>query len=80
MSNPLEILYTALHAEIGIVVSTEEPEALKAQINYLKKGRPEFAGLSVWRSPTQPESELWVGKSAPGPVETPNDRPIDEEL
>lgn len=58
----IHLLYEALIAEIGIVVSTNDPLKLRNRLYLEKKKDPEFEKLSFFISPTNPTSELWIAK------------------
>lgn len=55
-----EALAAALHAEVGVVVSTNDPHRLRAKLYGLRKSEPEYACLSFTISPTAPDDELWI--------------------
>lgn len=61
--NYLELLYDALHADLGVVVETNDPERLRQKLYTIRKGYPEFECISFWISPFYPDTELWIGKS-----------------
>lgn len=61
--NFLEILYDALNSEHGVVVETNDPEALRQKLYAFRKDKIEFECLSFWISPVQPATDLWIGKS-----------------
>jgi hypothetical protein len=64
MPNLLEILYEAYRSELGIVVSTNDPERLRQKLYAARKKDPDLARLSFRISPTSPESELHIEKKA----------------
>ena len=57
-----ELLYDALASEFGIAVSTDDPATLRVRLYPLRKSEPEFADLSFFISPVNPETELWIVK------------------
>jgi len=61
-TNLLEILYEAYRAELGIVVSTNDPERLRQKLYAERKKDPELACLSFRISPTNPGAELLIIK------------------
>lgn len=56
----LELLYEALRSPLGIVVQSEDPEALRARLYKLRVKDPELACLSFVISPLNPTSDLWI--------------------
>lgn len=59
----LELLYTALHAEVGIKVHVISPsvELFRAKLYAIRKDDPALADLSFWISPINP-NHVWIGK------------------
>lgn len=60
--NLLEILYEAYRADLGIVISTNDPERLRQKLYAERKKDPDLRCLSFRISPTSPESELLILK------------------
>lgn len=63
--NLLELLYTALHEEFGIVVETDDAERLRQRLYPLRKEDESLSVLSFVISPTS-ANQLWIirhGKS-----------------
>lgn len=58
----VELLYSALRSEVGIIVQTNDPERLRQRLYRVRKEDPELADLSFKLSPTAPASELWIIK------------------
>lgn len=59
----LEILYTAVNSEKGVVVKTNDPVRLHGRLNHARKTDPEhFKCLKITSSRTAPENELWIIK------------------
>lgn len=58
----LQHLYAALASEHGIVLHTEDPEALKRKLYPLRKQDPRLEELSICTSPHNPATELWLVK------------------
>ena len=73
ISNLLEHWYAALHAKIGIVISTTHLETTVQQLYQARKaaGDPALAALSLVRSPVNPE-HIWILKRLI-PSEPPNE-------
>ncbi len=62
----LEHLYDALHADIGIVIRTDNIELTRQKLYAIRKAfTPEFDGLSFLVSPDDLKTELWIIKNAP---------------
>lgn len=61
--NLLEILYEALHSELGVVVECFDtpPETVRARLYALRKGNEELQALSFAPSPTN-SSQLFILK------------------
>lgn len=62
MSTLVELLYEALHSDLGIVVETEDAPALRQRLYRVAKSDEDFATLSFHLSPTNPTGELWIKK------------------
>lgn len=70
MKNPtnhdpsLELCYQALASPIGIVVSVSDFGSAQQRLYSARKrsGDPDLACLQFRRSPTNPESEIWIVK------------------
>ncbi len=60
----LQLLYDALHAEKGVVVTTNDPERLRHKLYPLRKTSSEFEPLAFLISPLNP-SDLWIVKKGP---------------
>jgi len=56
----LELLYDALHADVGIRVATEEPTQLREKLYRERKKDPDLRVLSIIQSPLNPTGELWI--------------------
>lgn len=71
----LEILYQALHAEIGIEVETEDTDALRQKLYAARREHPtdEFNNLTFTVSPFDPKTKLWIGKKDVSVSETHDD-------
>jgi hypothetical protein len=64
MSIPLiELLYEALNTEIGIVIETSDPVALKQKLYKLRRENEEFTRLSFVTSRIRPDREVWIVKN-----------------
>lgn len=61
--NLIELLYEALHSEVGIIVQTSDVEKLRQKLYPLRKESEELQVLSFIVSPTNPNSELWIVKN-----------------
>jgi hypothetical protein len=60
----LDLWYEALESQCGIIVETDNPQLAQSR---LYKARhvaddPKLKDLAIVRSPTMPESELWLVK------------------
>lgn len=66
MSKPqfelLEVLFTALNSEFGVVVTTDNPVLFKQKCYLLIKEYPELSELSLATSRTDPHGEVWIVK------------------
>lgn len=60
--SPIEALYEALASPLGIIISTTDVEAMKRRLYALRKEHPEFDGISILTSVTNPATELWIVK------------------
>ena len=62
MNNYLEFLYRALEAEVGIVISTSDPDRLQQKLYAARNNHadPALAELSITPSRLDPKNELWV--------------------
>lgn len=61
MTDYLDLLYSALHSELGVVVATNDPERLRQKLYPLKKENPDFEPLAFVISPLNP-ADLWIIK------------------
>lgn len=61
MTNLVELLYAAYHAEFGVVVETNDPERLRQKLYPLRKENPDFEPLAFVISPMNPQ-DLWIIK------------------
>lgn len=68
MADLIELLYAAYHADLGIVVETNDPEHLRQKLYPLRKENPDFEPLAFVISPLNPQ-DLWIIKQ---PKETVN--------
>jgi len=61
----LELWYDALASDLGIVIKTNDPEALRQQLYKSRReaGDPNLDNLSVRISPTMPREEVWIVKN-----------------
>lgn len=59
----IHYLYQALNSQYGIVLSTTDPEKLRARLYVARKQDPELACISINISRTNPESEIWLVKT-----------------
>lgn len=66
------ILYQALKAERGVVVTTSDPERLRKELGRVRQGNKEFGSLIFRTSPRNPETELWIVKEIKD-AETPGE-------
>jgi hypothetical protein len=68
----LDLLYRALHAEYGIVVTTNSIDRLRQKLYAVRResGDEDLSLLSLVVSPTNPETELFI-------LRRPNDRPTE---
>ncbi len=67
--NYLELLYDALREEVGLVVTTNNVERLRARLYALRRKDDDLAVLSFVISPINPNTELWILKKEPTNVE-----------
>lgn len=67
MNEFVEFLYRALDAEVGIAISTSDPDRLQAKLYAARKATPDprLAELSITPSRTAPGMELWVVRKTP---------------
>lgn len=56
----LQLLYQALRSEHGIVVSSNDPAALRQKLYAVRKQDEELSVLTFQISATSPESELHI--------------------
>jgi len=63
----IELLYEALNTELGVIVSTSDPVALKQKLYNLRREDPLFSQLSFVTSRTNPTGELWIVKNPEAP-------------
>jgi hypothetical protein len=63
----IEFLHKALETDLGIVVQTSDPEALRTRLYQIraKAKNPAFECLVFKPSVTNPTSELWIIKNPP---------------
>lgn len=61
----IDLLYQAMHAKIGIVVSTNNVTNLRAALYKVRReaNDPDLADLTFSPSRTMPEQELWILKN-----------------
>ena len=69
MTELLDILYAAYHSEVGVVVETNDAEALRQKLYPLRKENPDFDPLAFVISPLN-GIDLWIIKQ---PKETINE-------
>lgn len=55
----LEMMYDALRAEVGLEISTDDPERLRQKFYALRKGHEELSALSFIQSPYDAK-KLWI--------------------
>jgi len=62
----LMLLYQALASPAGVVLAVTDFQACQQKLYQARKrsGDPDLAGLQFRRSPTSPDSELWIVKGA----------------
>jgi hypothetical protein len=58
------LLMKAAGSQIGIAVSTNDPDRLRQKLYALKKTDPTFANLSLIISKQNPDKELFIAKKA----------------
>lgn len=58
----IELLYSALNSDLGIVVETTDPIKLKQKLYTLRSEDVEFKRLSFVTSRTHPQTQLWIVK------------------
>lgn len=58
----LDLLYQAMNAEFGIVVTTNNLEGLRQKLYAARKSDPDLSCLSFTTSRTHPETELLLVK------------------
>jgi len=56
----LEILYEAYNSDLGLVVTTSDPERFRQRCYAARKVDPDLECLSFVTSPTAPNSEIWI--------------------
>ena len=57
----IDILYSAYHADLGVVVETDDPERLRQKLYPLRNDNPDFECLAFIISPLNPQ-DLWIVK------------------
>jgi len=64
----LELLYEALASRYGIIVATNNPEALRQQLYKARReaADPDLQQLSIRISPLLPKQEVWIVRNAQG--------------
>lgn len=55
----LELLYSALHSELGVTVITDDAEFLRQKLYALRREDPDFRNLSFLISPMNGR-DLWI--------------------
>ena len=66
----LSYLYDALEQPIGLVILTDSPERLRQKLYAIRKEMsPQFDNISFVISPTEPDTNLWLIKKTPDPLE-----------
>lgn len=63
--NVVELLYEALETELGLVVATSDPIALRAKLYAAMKADPELALFSIHQSRSNPNGEIIILRKAP---------------
>lgn len=58
-NNFLDLLYSAYHSSLGIVVETNDPERLRQKLYPLRKENPDFECLAFVISPLN-GMDLWI--------------------
>lgn len=56
------LLLRASESELGISVTTNNPQLLRNRLYAERKKYPEFGGLSFIQPPINPESTIWIIK------------------
>lgn len=74
--SPLELWYAALREPIGIKVSTNSVDRLKAKLYLVRKQAqdPDLAKLMIQTSPLNQKGELWITHRE---IELPDEEPTD---
>lgn len=64
MIDPLEALYRALGAKVGVVINTDNPRLFRDKLYEARRKAddPDLHGLSIVVSPRNP-NELWILKN-----------------
>lgn len=62
MTSLLELLYRAASSPFGIVVTTEDPQALRQALYRERKKDKDLLSLAFCTSPSSPDSEIWIVK------------------
>lgn len=60
MSDVSVILWRALQAELGVEVSTNDPELFKQRAYKVRAEEPDLKVLSLRSCPTDPEGKVWI--------------------
>lgn len=60
MSEISVILWRALQAELGVEVSTNDPELFKQRAYKVRAEEPDLQILSFRSCPTDPEGKVWI--------------------
>lgn len=59
-----ELMYQALHAEVGIIVATDNVELLRQRFYTARAKDPLLSKISILTSPTNPNGEVWLAKNS----------------
>lgn len=59
----LHILFEAVRASVGIVVSSDNPKGLRQKLYGVQKTDDDFRELQFILSPFNPDTELWITKN-----------------
>ena len=62
----LDMLYEALGSEVGIIVRSDNPQALRGRLYKLRRENSDLAPIAILTSPTD-DAELWIVKKDQAP-------------
>jgi len=58
--SPAELLYEALNAELGVIVTSPDPNRLRQRLYAEQRRDPELACITISSSRSAPQTDLWL--------------------